>query len=71
MLNGGGHCNHLQSMVMVNRDITKAGALLASVNRLMEAGALRQPSPLMLINGGGRPKMPTSIIVLTEAVAII
>ena len=37
-LNGGGHCNHLQSMVMVNRDITKAGALLASVNRLMEAG---------------------------------
>ena len=52
-LNGGGHCNHLQSMVMVNRDITKAGALLASVNRLMEAGALRQPSPLMLINGGG------------------
>ena len=37
-LNEGGHSNYLQSMVTVNHDITKVGALLALVNHLMEAG---------------------------------
>ena len=57
-------------MVTVNRDITEADAMPAMVNRLTEAGTLRQPPPLMLINGGCCPKMP-SVIVLTEAVAIM
>ena len=70
MFNGGGHCNRLQSKVTVNRGFTEAVALPATVNRLMEAGALRQPPPLMMINGGGFPTVPASVIVLTEAVAI-
>ena len=60
--------NHLAWMY--NRDFTEAVALPATVNCLMEAGALRQPPPLMMINGGGFPTVPASVIVLTEAVAI-
>jgi len=48
MVNGGGHCNHLQSMVTVNRDITEAGALPASVNPLIEAGVLGCLPPLII-----------------------
>ena len=55
MLNGGGHCNRLQSKVMANHDFTEAIALPDTVNRLMEAGALRQPPLLMMLNGGGCP----------------
>ena len=55
MLNGGGHCNRLQSKVMANHDFTEVVALPAMVNRLMEEGALRQPPPLMMLNGGGFP----------------
>jgi hypothetical protein len=57
-------------MVMVYRDITEAGALPTSVNRLTEAVILKRPPPLMLINRGGYPKMPASFIALTEAVSI-
>jgi hypothetical protein len=71
MLNGGRHCNRLQSKVTVNRDFTEAVALPATVNCLMEAGALRQPPPLMMINGGSCPKLPASIKQLTEAVSIM
>jgi hypothetical protein len=71
MLNGGEHCNHLQSKVLVNRDFMEAVALPTTVNHLMEAGALRQPPPLMMINGGSCPNVPTTIKVLTETVAIM
>ena len=71
MLNRGGHCNRLQSKVTVNRDFTEAVALPATVNHLMEAGALRQPPPLMMVNGGGCPNVLASIKVLIEAVAIM
>jgi hypothetical protein len=56
---------------MVNHDIMEAVALPTMVNRLMEAGALRQPPPLMMINGGSCPNVPTSIKVLTKTVAIM
>ena len=61
MLNRGGHCNRLQSKVTVNRDFTEAVALPAMVNYLIETDALRKPPPLMMINGGGCPKLPVSI----------
>ena len=67
MLNGGGHCNHLQSKVMVNHDFMEAVALPTTVNRLMEAGAIRQSPPLIIINGGGCLKAPASIKQLTVA----
>ena len=71
MLNGGGHYNRLQSKVTVNPDFTEAVALPAMVNCLTEAGALRQPPPLMMINDGGCPKLPVSIKQLIEAVSIM
>ena len=61
--------NHLAWMY--NRDFTEAVALPATVNCLMEAGALRQPPPLMMINDGGSPKLPVSIKQLTKAVSIM
>jgi len=70
MLNGGRHYNRLQSKVTVNRDFKKAVALPATVNCLMEAGGLRQPPPLMMINGGGCLKVSASIKQLTKAVSI-
>jgi len=71
MLNGGGHCNHLQSKVMVNHDFMEAVALPTMVNCFTEVGALRQPPPLMMINDGGSPKLPVSIKQLTKAVSIM
>ena len=70
MLNRGGHCNRLQSKVMANHDFTEVVALPAMVNRLMEEGALRQPPPLMVLNGGGCPNVPTSVKCLTEVLAV-
>ena len=48
MVNGGGHCNHLQSKVTVNRDLTETVALPISVNPLTEAGVLGCPPPLII-----------------------
>ena len=56
--------------ITVNRAFTEAVALLATVKRLMEAGALRQPPPLMVLNGGGCPNVPTSVKCLTEVLAV-
>jgi hypothetical protein len=39
-INGDGHCNHLRPKAMVNRGLTEAVALPASVNQLTEAGTL-------------------------------
>jgi hypothetical protein len=41
----------------------------ASVNHLTEAGGIRQPPRLMLINQGGFLMSPSSVNVLTEMVA--
>jgi hypothetical protein len=47
MVIGGGHCNRLQSKVMVNYDFMEAVALPATVNQLMETGVLSCPPPLV------------------------
>ena len=60
----------LPPKVTVNRAFTEAVALPATVKRLMEAGALRQPPPLMVLNGGSCPNVPASVKRLTEALAV-
>jgi hypothetical protein len=49
MVNGGGHCNRLQSKVTVNHDLTEAVALPVSVNPLTEAGVLGCLPPLIVL----------------------
>jgi hypothetical protein len=41
----------------------------ASVNHLAEAGGIRQPPRLMLINQGGFLMSPSSVNILTKTVA--
>ena len=70
MVNGGGHCNRIQSKVTTNRNFTEAVVLPTSVNPLTEAGALSHLPQLRFINRGCRPNLPTYVNVFTEAVAL-
>jgi len=45
--------------------------VLASVNTLTEAGAVIQSPRLILINGGGCPNLPTSVMSLIEEVGLM
>ena len=59
MLNGGGHCNRLQSKVTYNRDFTETVALPASFNLLTEAGVLGFLPPLIVLKKIKSPGEPT------------
>jgi hypothetical protein len=52
-LNRGGQANRFRPKITINRGLNRDGWPTASVNRLTEAGKLRQPSRLILINRGG------------------
>jgi hypothetical protein len=48
-VNGGGHCNRLQSKVTVNRDFTEVIVLPTSVNPLTETNTLGCPPSLIVL----------------------